>query len=124
MKRDMELIREILIKVENFEIHQPQEIEIEGYSSQQINYHIKMLAQIGFIKAHDFSSFDGELWLPKELTWNGHEFIDSIRNDNVWQKIKEKLGSDVSTLPLTVVSQVAIEAAKAWALTKLGLNTK
>jgi hypothetical protein len=56
-----------MITVEEFEQHFPQELEIEGYTSQQINYHVKLLTNAGFLKSHDYSSFDGELWLPKEL---------------------------------------------------------
>lgn len=126
MKRDMELIRKILIAIEE-DPNEPMgwiDLEIEGYEDQVVSYHIELLYRAGMVGARDLSSMSGYEWKVTKLTWSGHEFLDSIKNESVWSKLKEKLGSDVSSLPITVVSQVAIEAAKVWALNKLGLDTK
>jgi hypothetical protein len=32
---------------------------------------------------------DGYVALPKRLTWNGHEFLDAVRDDEVWRRTKE-----------------------------------
>src|SRR5438270_7301051 len=63
MKRDMDLIRLIMIEIEkNPEPMLPIQIELSGHSSKEISYHIMLLAEHGFVKAIDFSSSDGLEW--------------------------------------------------------------
>ena len=56
MKRDMDLARQILLKIEEYP--DPTgwvDIIIEGYSDQEISYHIKLLYQAKLIEAYDGS---------------------------------------------------------------------
>ena len=95
MKRDMDLVRRILIEIEE----KDNEIQIEGYSPEQINYHIRLLLEAELIRATDVSSFDGEEYLIDGLTWQGHEFLDQARSETVWNKAKKFLsekGVDLS----------------------------
>ena len=124
MKRDMELVSKILFEIENADLQSGwiSDFHIEGYSEAEVTYHIMIMAKEGLIEAQNLSSMDGIDWKPVSLTWQGHEFLDSIRNDDVWSGLKDKFGSQLSTLPLQAISAVAIEMAKKWALGKLGLD--
>jgi hypothetical protein len=101
MKRDMDLIRVILLEIEKLpEDWGSHNIEIETVTPEEITYHVRLLAQAGLIEAEDFSTFSGPSWQPKRLTWNGHEFLDAARSDTVWQKAKEIVISGTGTLTL------------------------
>src|SRR5580658_3094256 len=88
MKRDMELVREILVRVEELPLGGIHHISVEGYSREEIVYHVMLLDEAGLIEAEDCSSNDGIDWLPRRLTYAGHEFLDSARSTKVWQEAK------------------------------------
>ncbi|MCF6156804.1 MAG: DUF2513 domain-containing protein [Candidatus Brocadia sp.] len=69
MKRDMDLVRQILLAIEaHKDMKQKIKLEIEGYSEEQIMYHVKILADAGLIEATDVSSFEGICFIPQCLT--------------------------------------------------------
>jgi DNA-binding transcriptional ArsR family regulator len=92
MKRDMDLFREILKKLEDKEdIHSPIHPDIEGYSQEQISYHIELLSQEGLIDAMDMSDDSEYYWEAINLTNSGHDFIEAAKNETVWRKAKCKI---------------------------------
>lgn len=96
MKRDMDLVRLILLEIEQSNDN-PQTgicLNIPNYTSEQISYHVTILNEAGLIDARDLSTMgSGSIWRPKRLTWLGHEFLDAARNDSIWNKAKEKATS-------------------------------
>ena len=116
MKRDMELIRAILIKVEKLPYDAGfHDISVEGYSEEEINYYVLLAHEAGLIDAADLTTMDGVCWKPKRLTYQGHEFLDSARSDTVWNKAKEKLLTTTGTITLealkVVLPQIMIKLA-------------
>ena len=93
MKRDFDLIRRILFIIEASEQDPIEwvEINIEGKSPTEIAYHIWLLVDAGLIEGTDCSSGEGLDWKAQALTWEGHEFLQSIKSDNIWNKAKEKI---------------------------------
>jgi len=92
MKRDMDLVRKILLNIESQESQRYQgDVEIEGYSKEVVNYHLLLLVEAGLITAVDASSQAGFYFIPDRLTWEGHEFIEAARNDTVWNQAKEQM---------------------------------
>ena len=92
MKRNMELVRAVLLKVEGLDLPpgasvaigpwEP-ELEIKGYDADDIAHHLHMLTGGGFVNATLYQS--GEFAITG-LTWNGHEFIDTIRSPEIWRR--------------------------------------
>lgn len=98
MKRDFALIKNILLEIEkSSSIGNWVTLNFEEYSDVEIIYHVKLLNQAGLIEADDLSSFSGDKWAAKSLTWQGHDFLDNARNETIWKKtlaiVKEKGGS-------------------------------
>lgn len=93
MKRDMDLVRALLLKLEAMSSSHStttfttddEDIAVEGYDEEQIAYHLLLLQEAGFIEGKRFVS--GEFSF-RRLTWNGHEFLDSVRDPEVWKKTK------------------------------------
>jgi uncharacterized protein DUF2513 len=101
MKRDMDLIRLIMIEIEkNLEPMTWVDVVISGHSYDEIVYHIMLLYEKGLVDANDCSSSDGMDWKAKRLTFDGHEFLDAARSDTVWKKAKERVLSTTGTLTL------------------------
>ncbi len=90
MKRDMDLIRQILLAVEKH--NDPDKgipVNIAGRSEGQVSYHIRLLDQAGLVKAlHIRDGGGGERWILYHLTWQGHDFLDTIR---VKSRIKSRI---------------------------------
>lgn len=92
MKRDMDLVRRILFEVEKLPPLTARRIEIEGYSMNEVAYHCEMLYRYGLIKRYhgdEIDQLDGviDFWV-EDLTWQGHDFLEKIREDTVWNKTK------------------------------------
>lgn len=93
MKRDWELVRKILLTLEK----QPEAVavlradEVKGFPPQMVAYHFKIMAQAGLIEVSDHSAYDGLNVIAHGLTWQGHEFLRKVGNDDVWLNIKSAL---------------------------------
>src|SRR5687768_9431326 len=89
MKRDMDLVRAILLQVEDMPYDRDgTPIGVEGYSAEEVEYHLMLLGQAGLIEM-DLITFDGgALRAPRALTWTGHEFLDAARNNTTWNRAK------------------------------------
>jgi hypothetical protein len=123
MKRDMDLVREILLAVEASE-ESPlgwTDVEIEGRSREEISYHIALLDESKLLIAQDLSDYDSYHYAVKRLTWDGHEFLDTTRDPTIWGKTKEGAGS-VGSASFEFMGEMAKSYVKHLANEKLGLN--
>jgi hypothetical protein len=116
MKRDMELVRKILLEIENRESgYAPHNFEINDYTQEQIRYHAHIMWKGGLIEAidrTDLSSTSPQA-IPKSLTWSGHEFLESARNDTVWKKAMNTVQEKGGTINIQVLSQLLTSLMKA-----------
>jgi hypothetical protein len=112
MKRDMDLVRTILLEVEEHESPTGVvDLKAPGYSPEQIAYHVKLLMQAGLIEGHNASGMQNFRWIATSLTWRGHEFPEAARNDSVWQRVKAELKDRSMSLPFDLIQQLAIKIA-------------
>ena len=114
MKRDMDLIRQILMEIEKH--REPLgsfSLDIENHSPDEISYHVKLLAEAGLVEALDMSSFSGFEWQATSLTWHGHEFLDAARDETVWNKTKAVVQAQGGSLPFDVIKGLVAKAAAA-----------
>ncbi len=47
-----------------------------------------LVEEAGLLSAIDAKSNDGPYWLRIELTWAGHEFVEAVRDSEVWTAAK------------------------------------
>ena len=91
MKRDMDLIRLILLRVEEQDPNTSsyESITIDGYTSDEVREHIKLLANAGMISDvhHDL---DGNVWV-RSITWDGYDYLDKVRDNTIWKKTKDTI---------------------------------
>ena len=119
MKRDMDLVRAILLMLEeqgiaSFEkessvlyrlsTHFPALVQNES----RLIDHFRLLEEGGFITSDHDDPHD-ELFIENsQLTWQGHELLADIRDEGMWKKIKERAGEN----SLAVLKHVAVERTK------------
>jgi len=89
MKRDMNLIRLLLLDTEGEEPRP----DLAGFTEEQRIYHSALLIEAGLIEGvirKDENGFPSGT-VRVRLTWAGHEFLDAARNDTIWKKASEKI---------------------------------
>jgi hypothetical protein len=108
MKRDWDLIRQILTAAETKE--PGEELfaeEVDADSIAVINGHIAMLYDAGYVKAKILRGKEG-IYLAhvQEITFSGYELLGTIRSDSVWSGIKKTAKAKKLELSFEVVKQV------------------
>ena len=88
MKRDMELIRLLLLEQEKGEALP----EVASYPEDVQLYHFKLAADADLIEA----DFIPEIGIPKSvkirrITWTGHDFLDSTRDSKIWKMALDQI---------------------------------
>ncbi len=111
MKRDMELIKIILLNIENDEANN----KIEDYEEEEIMYNKFLLNEAGYIDAIIATYTEGASSRlakvhVKNLTWKGHELLDVLKDDNKFNLIKD-LGKNLSLEALRMAIKEAISSA-------------
>lgn len=87
MKRDMDLVRTLLFELEkqSYIVAASGVVNIDGYDDEAIHYHLRILTDSPYVMAQDVRGTPNYF----RLTWEGHEFLESIRDDTRWNQLKE-----------------------------------
>lgn len=117
MRLNYDLIRDIMLKVE-FEANGTSNIDPQGfaeeyfsnYDSEVVLYHIKYLRNAKMIEPQTGYEFI-------DLTPKGHEFLNNIRDNKIWEKVKKKAYNCLESVSLSTLA----EAAKRIIFSSLGL---
>lgn len=92
MKRDMDLIRQILFAAEAG----PPYSAISGYTPEAIRYHQMLAIDAGLLKGKYLSYYEDTSDVPSSVVvqgveWAGHDFLAATRDDTNWNKLKNYL---------------------------------
>ena len=121
MKRDMDLVRQILFEIERLcpsEAGRLETIEIENYDRFTIYYHLALLKEAGLVEVEEVKTMNMQNeFYPTRLTWEGHDFLDAARNDTLWKKAKAFMAEKGVGVSFDVLKGVLVLLAKE----KLGL---
>ena len=94
MRRDMDLIREMVLAVEDHPHgYAPDGLTIEGYTPEQIGYHSYLMVGAGLAKGLDETVMgcDGPMWVVTALTPLGHDFAEKARNPHIWDEARSEM---------------------------------
>lgn len=110
MKRDMDLVREILLQIEKQYISTAiYDLEIQGYDMPTVAYHCKILYDAGLISDYKAQYADGDIYYFEvgALTWEGNDYLDKIRDNSIWRKTKDTITQRGLPLALDTIKTVA-----------------
>lgn len=119
MKRDLDLVRKILLTMESHKmtyIPDSYQLRIDGYVKEQIEYHMKIMAQADFLHIDTIESPAGSQLPPDykitsvfySISWYGHEFLSASRDNKRWAKVKEVI-QKVGDIAYPVIIKMLIE---------------
>jgi hypothetical protein len=121
VERDMDFIREVLLKVEadgELDGHHFKSFDASyfpGHTNEQVAYHVEQLVEAGLLKGEG-RTLQSTAPIVSRLTWQGHEFLDNIKDIGVWQQVKVRIAG-LPGLALPVIAKIA----EAEIMKKLGL---
>lgn len=110
MKRNMDLIRDILLKIEDVYVDTPiYDLTIDGYDMATVAYHCKLLHNAGYIFEYKAQYASNEIYsfAVSALTWDGNEYLEKIRDNSRWRKIKTILVQKGLPFTIDMVKSVA-----------------
>ena len=117
MKRDMELVRKLLLFLEEKPDHVVLEkVELEGYDDLTIGHHLVIMYEAGLIEGEPHVSTSSrrviKVW-PNHLTWKGYDFLSAARDESVWKKVKAKLASGAGDIPIALPKELLLATLRA-----------
>ena len=109
MQRNWDIIRKILLKIEQLPTENSEFIsnELDGVDNEAVAYHMRLLLESGLIVGGCRDALGPPLCHANRLTWEGHEFLDKIKNETLWQQIKATARSKGIDLSFTVIKDLA-----------------
>jgi hypothetical protein len=117
MKLDMSLARLVLLEVERLDHGKDDvlRVKIDGHSYWEVNYHVRSLSEAGLITAYpipDTEPDEPDHWLPQHLLWEGHQYLEAVRDDEVWKQTIKKVAAVGGSATLEIVKATAVGVAK------------
>lgn len=125
MKRNIELIRYIMLYLEEnmnaSKFYSSDDIDFSKFSQEIdkniINEHLMLLLKNEFIDAtYAGNEVEPIIFMIKRITNEGHDFLDSLRDDEIWNKVK---GATVTAGGFTL--SFMVELGKEYIKEKLGV---
>ncbi|MGI1660137.1 MAG: DUF2513 domain-containing protein [Desulfitobacterium sp.] len=110
MKRDMDLVRLILLEIEDkYRSTAIYDLAIEGYDTETVAYHCKILYEAGLISNYKAQYADNEIYGfgVGSLTWDGNDFLEKIRDDSQWKKVKDTITRKGLPMVIETIKSVA-----------------
>jgi hypothetical protein len=106
----MELIRKIMLDVEGSGNLQG---NVEGYHMDVLNYHKALLIEAGLLEGKSAMPLSlmptdiPQAVIIKGITWQGHDFLEAVRADTKWHKIKGFLADAGKDLTIETIKIAA-----------------
>lgn len=121
MKRDMDIVRSVLAEVEALT---PEQCDVAEYpvrlgmppEEYARGWHLLMLQEAGFVRGLRADNSRGQCLVSPELTWQGAELADLVRERTFYERIKTEVAN--RGLPLTI--DAVVTAGKSLIAASLG----
>lgn len=117
MKRDMNLVRDILLTIEEHSNNHDQlrglmYQELPHYEDSVILEHLILLYEERYIEATRTKTAAGPgICIPIRLTWAGHEYLSAVRDQKIWDTVQEKMKVVGGSATVETIKQLAIKLA-------------
>jgi len=118
MERNWDKIREILIKLEEMPAEKGN-LRLSDFPEDQAyeySYNTELLMEAGLIYGEMSKTLGTHAsdFMAIRLTWEGHEFLDAIRSDNIWEKTKTSFVKGGLSMTFDLVKTVATDISAAY----------
>ena len=110
MKRDMDLIRKTMLRIEEEYVSTAiYDLKVDGYTYDQVATHCKMLYEAGLLSDYKAQYAGNKIYMfgVGNLTWEGYDFLEKIRDDSIWKKVKDTAKEHGVPLLIDTVKQIS-----------------
>lgn len=125
MKRDMDLVRHILLEVESADDDvQLQELTCGDWTLEMVGYHVELMCNHDLVDGVVHRTGSGRVGggFVRALTWDGCDYLDAIRDDGVWAKTKKLVREAVGSTTMAVIKDAACMVATQAIRARLGIQ--
>ncbi len=117
MKRDPDLIREILLAVEASDKGELLKLPpMPGHTPEAVHFHVRLLLEAGLLQTAMPNRTPKQDWIVLRLSWFGYDFLDHVRDPKIWRVTKAGAGK-IGSWSLETLSALAKGAILAKAAT-------
>ena len=110
MRRDLDLVRAILVAVEDADAPvNAAELVTPDWPFALVTYHVELLQSRGLVDAKVTRTKGGAIALVLGLTWEGCDYLDAIRDERVWSRTKAVIAETVGSATMAVVKSTAVK---------------
>lgn len=115
MRRDWDVMRKVMLKIEALPTEDSTltSSDIEGIDAECAAYHMRLLIEAGMVSDGCRDAVGPVYCHASRLTWDGHELLDQIKRDTVWNKVKETArikGVDLSFGVIRLAAETIIKS--------------
>lgn len=111
MKRNIDLIREILLQLEEDRLPY-QSGPIGDWDIESVIYHKGLIFEAELAHGVNASTMEGRDFCLTRLTNKGHDFIESARSKKIWDQAKGKLSEIGGVASLSVINELLKQLVK------------
>lgn len=97
------------------------DIVIKKYQQQDIVYSVRKLAEAGYLNTTDYSADDEQNIIINSISWDGHRFLDTVRDPKVWEHSKS-VASKLLSVSIGMMENIASQVITNLVSQQLGLN--
>jgi Hypothetical protein (DUF2513) len=124
VKRDMDLVRRIMVHVQDKPSLRGDEIKFDDVDDEIVGRHVELLFDEGLIDGApaSFTHLAYKTVRVRDLSWAGHDFVAALQNEGVWEKLKQRLSpAELATAPLSLIKTLSVGLLEQYFKSKLGL---
>lgn len=120
MRRDLDLVRQLLLQIEALPAGPPAQYRMSEIEDPVLLAHFELVLASGLVngKISRSQSSRGDVISISGLTWEGHEWIETVRSQSVWNETKATLIDGRGALTYELTKAVAARILRA----RLGLT--
>lgn len=114
MKRDMDLVRSIMLQVEAADGPlNAGRLNCSEHSEQEVLWHVDLMVAHGLIDGRVERAWGGNRVTAHidGLTWEGLDMLDAMRSERVWERAKEAVRRAVGSTTLDVIKATCATVA-------------
>lgn len=116
MKLNQDCVRQVLLDIES-NLDVPPQFQdyknvispktFDKYGDDDVVYSLLKLKEAGYIDAEETYASNQLYWFNiSSITWDGHKFLDNVRDPKAWKMAKSAL-SHLESVSIDLVSQTA-----------------
>lgn len=129
MKLNHECVRDLLLYLEShlelndyYDLAKSELLETSNFDKEVIYYTAMKLIEAGYIDGKPSYASNVLLRFPiSSITWEGHKFLDNIRDDGVWRETKGII-SKFTSVSVSMLENISSQVITSIISKQLGLN--